>query len=262
MKRTICISAGHGGRDCGAVNPVTGRREADDNLCFAASVAALLQRQGHCVLLPRQADVLVSSVDRRLAALQGGAELFIDLHRASGAAECDRGVGVFVRNPDHLPAASEVLAQLAAAGGLHNRGIKVRTCDILRDLPMPAMVLELGSITCERENDLLDRHIDEYAKAAARGIVAALGERYREADKPASGPLYRVQVGAFGRRSGAEGFLSEAQNQGLPAFLVEFERQELYKVQVGAFPSYKKALAYHHAVKDMGLEASLVLPAS
>ena len=76
----ICIDAGHGGSDSGAVG-VKGRLEKSDNLEFALTLEVELRSRGHKTLLTRMGDVYPSLDERVKKANEWGADVFVSLHR-------------------------------------------------------------------------------------------------------------------------------------------------------------------------------------
>lgn len=217
MAKIICIGVGHGGRDSGAING--SRRESDDNLNLALSVAKLLREQGHTAIPTRTDNRDSTPEQRRQIAIDAGANLFIDLHRNSFANATAKGIEIWIRNEVYRQAAGEVLEALSGTPNQGIRGLFVGAYRVLYDMPMPAMLLELGFISNARDNELFDTHLDTYALAIVKGILAALGEPYKEPGATLDN-LYRVQVGAFRSKENADNFLQTVRDMGLPAFLV------------------------------------------
>lgn len=82
--KTICIDAGHGGQDPGALGPMN-MRESDVTLKVALMLRDLLQ--GECrVIMTRSADIFVGLSMRALIANQQEADLFLSIHCNSGPA--------------------------------------------------------------------------------------------------------------------------------------------------------------------------------
>lgn len=72
--------------------------------------------------------------------------------------------------------------------------------------------------------------------------------------------LYRVQVGAFQSRAGAERFRAETVlPKGIQAFVSPRGKDGLYRVQIGAFAVRANAEQYLREVKSKGLEAFLAV---
>lgn len=227
MPKKIVLDAGHGGTDPGAVNG--SRHESDDVLKLAKAVKDHLLAQGQTVVMTRSDDVYVSLTARTDKANLEKADLFVSLHRNSFSGSSANGVEIWVYTTAgavDTGASTEVLEQLVSVGVQNNRGIKKGNYHVLRESNMPSMLVELGFISNPLDNQLFDQHFDAYALAIAKGICAALGEAYsdaEEASKVDSGGLYRVQVGAFRVRENAQAFLEQVRQLGLEAFLVSPE---------------------------------------
>ena len=147
----ICIDAGHGGEDPGALGTRPFRfEEKTFTLGLAARLEEELEARGHWVAMTRRRDRRLSLADRAAFANRLGADLFLSLH-ANGAPEPDaEGIEVF-----HFPGSAagerigeQVLAALVAAFPEHrNRGLRSANFAVLRDTTMPALLIECEFIT-------------------------------------------------------------------------------------------------------------------
>lgn len=153
----VCIDAGHGGSDPGALG--NGLREADVNLDVALRLQTLLARDSQDpsrggvwnVLLTRTADVYVSLSQRTSAANAFGAASFVSIHMNAFSSSSANGTETYC----YTGAASgpsgalrnEVHAEALAAWQLTNRGVKTANFYVLRNTRMPATLLEGGFIT-------------------------------------------------------------------------------------------------------------------
>ena len=147
----ICIDAGHGGADPGAVGTQPFRfEEKTFTLGVAVRLEEELESRGHWVALTRRSDHAVSLEARAAFANRMGAELFLSLH-ANGAPQPDaEGMEVF-----HFPGSEtgmrlgeQVLSALVSAFPEHrNRGLRSANFVVLRDTVMPALLVECEFIT-------------------------------------------------------------------------------------------------------------------
>jgi N-acetylmuramoyl-L-alanine amidase len=215
MSKVIVLDPGHGGNDSGALNG--SRYEKNDNLRMAKAVKALLQKQGHTVLMTREDDSNPSYEARIGTAIKAKADLFLSIHRNSFTNTTAKGIEIYARYSPHLAAMATILEELAKEPNQANRGAKLGAYKVLYGATMPAGLIEIGFISNAEDNRLYDLHFDKYAEAIARGICYALGEEYRTQ----TGARYKVQVGAFNSKENAEAFLKTVQNMGLAAFLVD-----------------------------------------
>jgi len=208
--------------DVGAVN--SERYERDDNLHLAKSVREKLKLQGHTVLMSREENninpALVARID---AANAAKADFFISLHRNSFNTPTANGIEIWVRYNNHAVAAAIVLESVANIPHQSNRGVKTGNYLVLYNAQMPAVLLELGFISNTVDNELFDKYLDDYAEAIAKGILAALGEEWKDESELPEVPLYRVQIGAFALKENAEAFLETVRNMGLPAFIISLK---------------------------------------
>jgi len=80
----VVIDAGHGGKDPGAISPITGAREKDVNLAVARAIRDALVRSGRVrVAMTRDDDSFVPLAGRVAVARRLGAGLFVAVHSDS-----------------------------------------------------------------------------------------------------------------------------------------------------------------------------------
>lgn len=93
MTPTICIDAGHGGHDSGAVGP-SGLQEKSVVLSVALLMGAALAGKCH-VIYTRQTDVFLSLTERAQIANRQGADVFVSVHANSGPPNQGKGFEVW-----------------------------------------------------------------------------------------------------------------------------------------------------------------------
>lgn len=175
----VCLDAGHGGTDAGAVNG--DRLEKDDNLRIALAVRDKLEAAGSerlTVLMTRADDTFLELQQRVDLANENGATLFVSLHRNSGGG---KGVEVWtssLKEKAECRLAQYIMDGLEQAGVQKVRGVKHGTAGnpavsytVVGRTEMPACLVELGFIDNDEDNALLDSHWDAYAQAIADGIL-------------------------------------------------------------------------------------------
>lgn len=179
----LVLDAGHGGSDTGAVGP-DGITEASVTLAVTRDVRDILQQSGARVVMTRDADVDVYgpyASDRQelqarvnVGAYSPGAELFVSIHCNAFSNPGAHGMETYYYPKTE---ADERLAtllneELAAAGGLFNRGVKQANFYVMKHSAMPASLIELGFITNPEEEALLasEGYQKKLALAVARGI--------------------------------------------------------------------------------------------
>lgn len=176
----ICLDAGHGGDDPGAVNG--DRQEKDDNLNMALAVRDALDAAGHDnleVILTREDDTALTLEERVEFANRNKATLFVSLHRNSGGGQ---GVETWISAAGLKPEtalATYIQKNLVEVGVAKDRGVKKGTAGnpktsyyVVGNTLMPACLVELGFIDDDAaDNTLLDEHFTDYAQAIADGIL-------------------------------------------------------------------------------------------
>jgi len=172
---TIVLDAGHGGSDPGAV--FGARLEKNDNLRLALAVQRLLQARGQNVIMTRSTDVFVPLGERSAISNRNNADIFVSIHRNSSTNHAANGVENYVfttASDTEVLYAQTVLRQIVDAGVQNNDGVIRANFAVLRNTQAPAMLLEMGFITNQRDNQLFDQNFDTYARAIADGIMTSL----------------------------------------------------------------------------------------
>ena len=171
----IVLDAGHGGENPGAT--YQGRQEKDDALKLALAVGSILENSGQEVYYTRTTDIYESPQQKAAEGNQVGADYFVSIHRNSSPYPNQyTGVETLVYNRYGLAAqmAKNVNAQLEKIGFV-NQGITERpNLAVLRRTRMPAILIEVGFINNDADNQLLDSRFDEVANAIARGILESI----------------------------------------------------------------------------------------
>lgn len=183
---SVCLDAGHGGDDCGAINGE--RLEKDDNLRLTLLVRDKLQEQGVKVYLTRSDDTYLTLQERCDIANRKKCTLFVALHRNS--AESGSGVEMWVKNTPNdteWALAENMLNALSQVGISKARGVKsgyAKNADgnyyVNAHTDMPSCLAEIGFITSDTDNELFDKNIEAYAEAIAEGILKTLKETVQE----------------------------------------------------------------------------------
>lgn len=180
LEISVCIDAGHGAHDSGAVNGE--RLEKDDNLRLALLVREKLEAKNIKVYMTREDDTFLSLDERCRVANKKKCTLFVALHRNS--AESGNGVEMWIQNTPtdtDWALAENMLNALSDAGISKARGIKTgyaKNADgnyyVNAHTDMPSCLAEIGFVTSEQDNELFDANLDAYAAAIADGIEKTL----------------------------------------------------------------------------------------
>ncbi len=172
----IVLDAGHGGANPGAV--YQGRQEKDDALSLTLSVGRILENRGVDVFYTRTTDIYESPAQKAQEGNQVGADYFVSIHRNSSPYPNQySGIEslVYNRYGEAARLAYNINRQLEAVGFL-NQGVNERTnLVVLNRTQMPSVLVEVGFINTDADNQLFDAQFDEIAQAIADGILITLG---------------------------------------------------------------------------------------
>ena len=183
---TVCVDAGHGGSDVGAVG-LDGSYEKDDNLRLALKVKEALEKSGVNVIMTRSDDSDTQLDSRSVIANKAKADLFVSLHRNSTAkANTTKGIEIWIHSSGSersYAAADDILSSLEKVGISDNRGVRIGTQGdsdddyaVIRDTDMTSMIIEMGFMTSQDDLDYFNENLDNYAKAISNGAVEWLNE--------------------------------------------------------------------------------------
>jgi len=186
--RVVVIAPGHGGNDPGCLGAGE-LRESDLVLRVARRLAKQLKSAaGLEVHLTREEDRKVSLRERINFANSQHGDLLISLHAGAGFAPQAHGVELFCCPGDStggaaatgapyaarsLVVAGSVAQALAAETGAVNRGVRTAPLLLLKDVAMPAVLVEVGFLTNPDEAAMLgtDAYIEKIAAGIARGVL-------------------------------------------------------------------------------------------
>ena len=252
MPISIMLDAGHGGRDPGAV--YNGRQEKDDTLALTLAIGEILQNNDIDVEYTRTTDVYESPYQKALEANEAGVDYFISIHRNSFPRSNEvNGVESLVYNKQGIKyeMAQNINEQLETVGFV-NLGVQARpNLVVLRRTQMPAVLVEVGFINSDVDNQLFDANFQDIAQAIADGILDTLNNTPME-----DNTRYSVQTGAFRIRRYAENLLQELQEMEFPARIEAGDGY--YRVRVGNYGSINEAAMMEQRLKRAGYQTVIV----
>lgn len=230
MKPRIFIDPGHSASDPGAVGYEV---ERDLNERLAKFMNEFLQETYACET--KVGDIGVNSVSKVAEEANAwGANLLVSIHFNAGGGDGWEGL---VHNSGRVNL-GKVFEKYVVAAGQNSRGVKLRPdLGVLRRSNMPAILNEgafvdnLKDIQDWNEDHELKKLGIAYAKAAAEFLD--LDEKNAEPApaEPAPAPvepekqyIYRVQVGAYSKREGAESELAKLRAAGFGGIIVKSEK--------------------------------------
>lgn len=175
----VCIDPGHGGNDGGTGDPEK-RLEKTDNLTLAEALKHEMELAGIEVVMTREEDKYVSLDDRCYIANRSGANYLISLHRNSFDGEV-KGVEVWRShnaNDEALTFAENVHDGLIDVGISNDRGVRMGSqsnpnfdLQMNRNTEMPSVLVELGFIDVDEDNELYDTNMKAYCRSMAQAVL-------------------------------------------------------------------------------------------
>lgn len=173
----VFLNPGHspdGRPDAGASNKITGLRECDVALSVGRLAAHYLNAAGIETELLQ--DNSLAKVCQRANASQADAFISIHCNGAENAMAKGTEVWACVGSYRGSMLADCIQRQIVEALHMTNRGVKIATPGInglyvLTNTDMPAVLVELGFISNEWDEQKLSRKQDDFARAIARGVT-------------------------------------------------------------------------------------------
>ncbi len=175
----VCVDAGHGGRDPGAVGTRPSRLEEKTvTLAIALLLEEELESRGHWAVMTRRVDRSLGLFPRAAFANRLEAQLFVSIHANAAGTQSAEGIETY-----HFPAsrrgnavATAVQEGLSAAfPGHRDRGVKEANFTVLRETQMPAVLVETEFITNPRQLVFLSR--EENQRQIADVIATSIDRR-------------------------------------------------------------------------------------
>lgn len=231
MAKKVFLGVGHGGKDPGAIG--NGFYEKDLNLGIATACNEVLVRHGVNVLMSRTGDENDTLNDEIRECNAFNPDLAIDIHNNAGGGD---GVEAFCHIGGGLSKtlATNVIDEIVKIGQ-NSRGVKTKTLSsgldyygFIRETYAPAVIVECAFIDNAKDITIVDTAQEQaiMGEAIAKGILTTLGIKFvpKGSNEVTEGDtLYRVQVGAFKKKSNAEAYAQTIRDAGFDAFVVTVE---------------------------------------
>ena len=187
-KKVIVLDAGHGGHDPGA--QAQGYNESDLNLKVILNAREMFKETDIKVFFTRVDDTFQTLYDRADFAELVGAAMFISVHHNSSWYTTVKGTSVYYGDLDTYTSlnglTSEKLANLMLNNLTENldtevfaTGVIAKNFVVVRDSKAPAVLLEIGFMSCPEELERLVK--DKFSKKVARTIVDTVLSIYKDA---------------------------------------------------------------------------------
>lgn len=179
-KATIVIDPGHGGQDAGSIS-ADNRYEKDASLQTSKVLAQKLKAHGAKVILTRSDDEYVGLEERAQISNRNKADAFICIHFDSTAkANVASGTTTYYYH-DNSKRLADDLNQEIAKLPLQNRGVEFGDHQVTRDNNQPAVLLELGYMSTEKDVQLI--FSKTYQNQIANAIVEGLQHYFDDSKK-------------------------------------------------------------------------------
>lgn len=177
MDKLICIDAGHGGTQPGAVYGFF--KEKDATLKIANMVASILRDSGFDVVMTRDKDVDVSLRRRCDISNEANADAFISIHLNAAKNSSAYGAETWKWHRSSSPLADNVQNSLITSTDAKDRGVRLSSdFYVLKHTKAPALVVECGFMSNAKERALLFKR--EYQENIAEGIASGIIKTFRK----------------------------------------------------------------------------------
>lgn len=267
--RKVIIDAGHGGQEPGAV--YEGRQEKEDALQLAFDVGNALERRGISVSYTRVSDVYDSPYEKAAMANASDADIFLSIHRnAMPVPGTASGVENLVYEDSGTAGAlGRNIGEALAEAGWTDLGVKERPgLVVLRNTKIPAVLVEVGFINNEKDNEFLDANMAATADAIADGVL----KTFRELDEAEKAGRPGGETSRPAEETGQPGGETSQPAEGTSRPAVDANRpggetsrpagetnpsSDLYVVQTGVYRQRKNAEAELLELRELGCPAYL-----
>lgn len=169
----ICLDAGHGGKDTGALE--NGVAEKDVNLDIALRARRILEDKGYRVVMTRDADTAVALAERCSIAQRSGARLLVSIHNNSRPPDVQGTTTYYFHgSPEGQKLATSVQSQVVARIHRPDRGLRESRLYMVRNVNMPSALLEGVFLSDAEEARLItdEGFRQQIAEGLAEGIDA------------------------------------------------------------------------------------------
>ncbi|MGG6312432.1 N-acetylmuramoyl-L-alanine amidase [Paenibacillus macerans] len=177
-KFRIVIDAGHGGKDPGATGN-SGAYEKEFNLSLAQHLYQLLEQDPMFeTRMTREDDQFIELEDRAAIANDWNADALVSIHANTYEDPSVSGTEALYYHNNSKALAGTLQEQVATALDIRDRGVKKEQLVILSKAQVPAVIVEMGYLTNqEEENKLLS---SDGQDRAARAIVEGLKKYFSQ----------------------------------------------------------------------------------
>lgn len=232
-----------------------GTNESAQCVKIANACKKYLEMNGYTVLV---GSTSAGYIERAAESNVWGADLHIPIHTNAGG-----GDGTLVMTYSGTvndPYVRSIYNEVAQVSPGNDDGVRANNtlCEIMQTVAVCVYV------ECEFHDrgDLANwivNNTDTLGKAIAKGVCIADGKTFKdtaqvETPTTPSGTLYKVQCGAYSKKSNADNLASSLKRSGFDCYIYRAS-DGLYKVQCGAFSKKENADKLVQAIKAKGFSA-------
>ncbi len=147
---TICVDAGHGGKESGALSP-HGWKEKDVNLMQARAIRDALEKAGFHVVMTRDGDSTRALMERPKLAYDIHADAFVSVHHNATAVNRDPGkvrhTTTYASNAKGLELAKAIQKHIGAVmSPVKDAGAQMKSLAVCRNPAVPSCLIEVDFI--------------------------------------------------------------------------------------------------------------------
>jgi N-acetylmuramoyl-L-alanine amidase len=171
----VILDPGHGGSDPGAQR--AGIQEKQITLAIGAILKQLLEQKGVNVILTRSDDTFVSLEERARLTNAVNPNLFLSIHINSLDTDSDiHGIETYYQTNQSRLLAQSIHDSLVNRLEVPDRYVRKARFYVINHTPVPAVLAEVGFISCqtERENLMSVDYQNRIAKALEQGVILYL----------------------------------------------------------------------------------------
>lgn len=174
----ICIDAGHGGHDSGAIGLT---KEKDENLKLAKEIKKRLEQHGVEVVMTRETDVFISLNERVKIANRNNVDGFYSIHFNSAGNVKAKGFENFhyYNSSGGKRIAKHLYDTIINKNiTLSNRGVKQAGYYVIKNTVMNACLIEVAFISNNTDMRNYSKHFYDFVEGIAQGILENHGIKY------------------------------------------------------------------------------------
>lgn len=216
MAKKVFLSAGHGGKDPGAVG--YGMYEKNINLAIMLKCKDELERHGVKVICSRTKDEDDPVGEEVREANKSGALIAMSFHTNAGGG--DGSETYYYTSSKDGKKLAELCEKHTKAIGQNSRGVKSgNNLHFINSTTMVAVLCECAFIDNDKDNNIIDTKAEqeEFGVAYAKAALEFLGIVYKEPKKT----TYKVQVGAYSKKANATALQKELKAKGYDAVIIK-----------------------------------------